>query len=412
MEVFLAIVAVLVVVGGGIAIAVHHQRQKYIASLTARGWTFIDRPDETAVCGLNCPPFGMGVNRRVDDQIVGHTSTGAAFQAFEYDASTHRRAGYIAAVRLPRSLPEFYLLPHTAPRPGVAGVVVTQQGTHHVVAKDPDYAHKVLAAIVGTLGRYPAPPDLSIDHDQLVAVGAPKEAEALAAYLEALSATARAIADAGALSSYLGPTPPPRLSLYERPDWEFRNRDDGMLAEVAYSGGGFDHTAEEVILSQHPQLPFVSLLHRWKTQRTETYTDGQGNTRTRTVTDHHSERLLEYHPRFSFPDFKVNRGLMGNKVTFEWHEFNEAFTVRCRSPRLASDIFHPRMMEYLMERRPPGFEVDERGAISISLKADDVASLMWGEDFLLGFFARVPNFVWENLGYQRPPVPPRQVSRG
>ena len=199
--------------------------------------------------------------------------------------------------------------------------------------------------------------------------------------------------------------------MYRSPHWEFRNRDDSLLNLVAVSGGGQNHRAEGCIISSHPTLPFIALTHHWETTRQVTTTDSEGRTTTRTETDHHSEEVVEFHPRFPFRPFKVNRGLMGDRVRFEWHDFNEAFTVRCRDPKFASDVFHQRQLEYLMERRPVPFEWEERGALSVSARVD-IGTLKVTESFLEGFFARVPNFVWQDLGVGIPPVRRASIAGG
>ncbi|MGD8215993.1 hypothetical protein [Aestuariimicrobium sp. Y1814] len=384
------------------------RRRAYIKSVTDRGWQFVDHPGLEVVHGYNCPPFGLGENRRVDDMIIGQSSSGLRFEAFEYDSSTYRGGGYLVSIPLPRSLPEFYHLPTKARANGSTGSIIHQDEAVTVVADNPDFGRAALSALGPTLGRFGAvPANLSVDHDRLVGLGAPKPAEELAAYVEALAAGAQALAGPS-LQQFSGPAKPPRLSIYRRPNWEFRNRDDSLLAHVRHSGGGSNHRAEGCIISSHPTLPFIALTHRWETTRTVTSTDAQGRTTTRTVTDHHEEEIVEFHPRFTFRPFKVNRGLMGNKVSFEWHEFNQAFTVRSPDPKFASDVFHPRQMEYMMQARPVPFEWDERGVIETGARVD-AGTLKHTEQFLEGFFARVPNFVWDGLGYQRPPV---AIERG
>lgn len=400
----IGVVLVVLVAAGIIALVVWYLRKRaYIASVTERGWQFIDRPSLEAVHGLNCPPFGLGEDRRVDDQIIGRTSSGVPFQALEYRSSTYRGAGYVVTVPLPRSMPEFYHLPTTAKGNGATGTVIHQDDAVTIVAADPPFGRAVSAVIAPTLGGFGGvTPNLSIDHDQLVGLGAPKPADQLAGYVEALAGTARALGSP-TLQGYPGPVKPPRLSVYRSPHWEFRNRDDSLLQLVECTGGGQNHRAEGCIISSHPTLPFIALTHRWETTRTVTSTDSEGRTTTRTVTDHHSEEIVEFHPRFAFRPFKVNRGLMGDRVRFEWHDFDQAFTVRCPDPKFASDVFHPRQLEYLMASRPVPFEWDERGAIQTSARVE-VGTLKVTEAFLEGFFARVPNFVWQDLGHARPPV--------
>lgn len=397
------VLGVLVVAGIIGLIVWYVRKQAYIKSVTERGWQFIDRPTEAAIYGLNCAPFGLGEKRSVDDQIVGTTASGAPFQALEYKSTTYKGGGYVVAVPLPRSMPEFYFLPTRDKGNGATGTVVHQDAASTVVAADPNYGRAVLSAIQPTLGHFGTTPvNLSIDHDQLVGLGAPKQVELLAGYLEALATTARALG-APTLQGYHGPAKPPRLSVYRSPHWEYRNRDDSLLNVVQRTGGGQNHRAEGCIISSHPTLPFIALTHRWETTRTVTSTDSEGRTTTRTETDHHSEEIVEFHPRFTFMPFKVNRGLMGDRVRFEWHDFNEAFTVRCPNPKFASDVFHPRQLEYLMARRPVPFEWDARGIIETGARVD-VGTLKVTEAFLEGFFARVPDFVWQDLGYATPPV--------
>lgn len=209
-----------------------------------------------------------------------------------------------------------------------------------------------------------------------------------------------------ALAGFTGPTPPAGLSFHDRPTWEYRDRDDAVLNRVEHDHGGQNHRTENVVLSHHPVLPFVALTHRWETTHSETTTDAYGKRRTETVTEPHVEKVVEFHPAFRFRAFKVNRGLMGDRVTFEWQAFNEAFTVRCATAKFASDVFHPRQMEYLMQERPLPFEVTREGTILVSCGVD-LDKLAFMQEFLLGFFARVPNFVWEGLGYPEPPIAPQ-----
>jgi hypothetical protein len=46
-----------------------------------------------------------------------------------------------------------------------------------------------------------------------------------------------------------------------------------------------------VIRGSNDGLPIEAFVHRWKTQRTETYSDSEGRSQTRTVTENHSEIL-------------------------------------------------------------------------------------------------------------------------
>jgi hypothetical protein len=66
-------------------------------------------------------------------------------------------------------------------------------------------------------------------------------------------------------------------------------RDDTLISNYGLTTAGGGHTTEKVIRGNNDGLPIEAFIHRWKTQRTETYTDSEGRTRTRTVTENHSE---------------------------------------------------------------------------------------------------------------------------
>ena len=404
MDPIVLVVLLLVLLAAGVGGLLWHRRVKYIATFTDRGWQFNTSPDIDSVYGLNCPPFGIGTNRKVDDQVVGTTSGGISFQSIEYSSSSVPERRY-AMVKLPRSLPELHVTPPQAPRAGVGdAIVLDQSATHTVATTDPEHGRALLDAIGPTLGRYPTQPNLTIDHDTLVAVDAPSDAESLAVLVDAMEATALALGASPAVHAISGPTPPPRLGLYGLPGFEFRNRDDSVLGQISHSEGGRNHRAEDIVLSDGGPLPFISCTHRWETQRTVTTRNSDGTTSTRTVTDHHTEHLLEYRTGFRFLPFKVNRGLIGDRVRFEWHDFNERFTVRCANPRFAHDVFHPRQLEYLMGTWAPPFELDQRGAIHVDVDARSLQQALRARDFLLGFFGRVPRFVWQDLGMAEPPL--------
>lgn len=401
------VIIVLLVIAGvaaAIAIPLYAKRQAYIKELTGRGWTFVNSPDVMVTAGLNLPPFGLGTTRKVDDQITGRASTGAFFQAFQYRTDNFTSGDdYVVCVKLSRSLPEFYAVPVNRPR---AGVRATQFAAAPltIVAQDGDYAAAVQPLVLAGLAGFPSTvaPDLSIDHDNLVALTVSKEPAELQQAIEALARIAAAL-DGPALAGFSGPTPNPELSWYDHPTWIYRPRDDSALGLVEHNGGGTNHRASEVTIAPDGPLPFIALRHDWQTSRTVTESDGNGGTRTRTVTDNHTEHLFEIHPVFRFADFKVNAGLIGNKRTFEWGEFNDRFTVRAPDARFASDLFHQRMMEFLMANNPPPFWY-ANGRLGISCN-HDLASFAQAVAFLTAFFSWVPDFLWDNLGVVPRPVP-------
>lgn len=379
----------------GIALIV--RRQLYVKSLRDKGWTFEGSPTLASTYGLNCPPFGLGYNRRIDDQISGTTATGVPFAVFEYGS-----LGYVATLALPRPLPELYVA--TAVRPGVVGMQ-KQLGRWLVTAQDPAWAEAAMGAIGGAVDALAAaghPVDLSVDGVRLVATGVPRKAQEMEAFLEAVAPVAQALASP-ALGRFQGSNPPAELSLYGHPDWVYRPQDDSWLGQVVHTGSGYGHEAKDVLLAENHGIRMIGLTHHWKTDRTVTSTDSNGHTTTRTVTDHHNEVVLEFHLPWHFGDLSVNWSGWGDRVRFESSDFDKAFKVRCAYPKFASDVFHPRQMEFMLKAQPLPFAI-ESGRVRFSSSVNDPAVFEHCGSFLITFFAGVPGFVWEDLGHAQPPI--------
>lgn len=386
------ILVVLAVVATVVIWAVY--RHRYVKSLTDRGWTFITSPSLTIGFGLNVPPFGVGFDRDIDDQITGNASDGTPFSAFEYRYRGWRSPGYVVTVGLPRPLPEGEVFRDDAPQLPL-GPATSRAG---VGAYSPD--PRLTDALLDAAAGLPGPWRITVDGDRLVLVGAGKAAEELHAAVEGLAAVRARLVASPAMS--LDAPPPPRmLSFHRFPSWRYNPRDDSALALVSHRSGGHSHRAVDVIRSDNDGLPFVRLRHEWKT--THTSTDSNGHTRTETR--NHSEELCEFRTTFPFHDLSVNWGLFGEVQKFEWAEFNRRFKVRALNARFASDVMHQRQMEWLMACDAPGFEI-ERGRIVVAdgggWAPADVAR---ASAFLRGFFARVPDFVWQGLGAWPRPIP-------
>ncbi len=396
MNTFWQVVLVIALIGAAIGVFFIVRRRRYINSLKALGWQFENSPSLASTYGLNAPPFGLGYGRTIDDLISGTTGQGAPFAVFEYG-----RLGYVATLSLPRPLPELYIAP--APRPGANGLQKTY-GAWTVTAKDPVWAEAAVSAIGSSVDAMAAghPVNLSVDGTRLVALGAPHDAEQLRSFLDALTPIAQQLAGPS-LSSFQGDQPPAELSLYEHPSWVYRPSDDRSLDEVVKSGGGYGHEGLDVVLAEHHGIRMIGLTHRWKTDRTESSTDANGNTTTRTVTDTHSEPILEFHLPWNFGDLSVNWAGWGDRVRFESTDFDRQFKVRCKYPKFASDVFHPRQLEFMLRAQPLPFAI-EGGRIRIGVGSNDPALMATSADFVIAFLAGVPAFVWEDLGHSQPPI--------
>ena len=114
------------------------------------------------------------------------------------------------------------------------------------------------------------------------------------------------------------------------------------------------------------------------------------------MTEDHSEIVTAVRMPFTFPLLSVGGGWGGKKVRFESEEFNKRFTVRTDDAKFASDVIHPRTMEFLMARQPPGFRI-QADVMRFSVDKHDTELIGFCADFAHEFFARVPSFVWKNL---------------
>lgn len=395
----------LVVVGVAVGVVLLVRRHRYVASLRERGWTFETAPRLEWVLDHHAPPFGLGLDRDVDEGISGTTRGGVPFRVFEYavKGGGPRSDARLASLRLPLTLPDLFVSAGP-PRPGVRLPALPLDPALQVHAADPAYARALLSpavlAAVGAFGRSGHRVDLSVDGAQLVAVGAPKDAEQLAAYLEALAAVVLAV-DAAALAPWSRPPEPPGFTFHGRPDWVLVGSDDTAISRFGLTTAGFGHTTEQVVRGENGGLPVEGLVHRWKTQRIETTTDSEGRSRTRTVTEHHEEAVAGVWLPFSFPQLSIDGGWGGERVRFESEEFNDRFKVRCADPRLAYDVIHPRTMEFLMAVRPPGIRI-EGNLLRFLVSSHDTETLGYCADFAHDFWARVPSFVWKNLGVTPP----------
>ena len=376
------------------------RRQRYVRALRERGWIFESRPALESVLDHHAPPFGLGFVRKVDESISGTTSTGVPFRVFEYQSSEGgpKFDDRIASVQLPLPLPDLFVSIDGV-RSGVRGVSVDIDPRFQVWAADANYARTALSAglldAIATFGQSGQRVDLSIDAQQLVAVGAPKDPDELQTYLERLAGIVQAF-DQSSLAPYTIAPPPAGFGFYGHPDWLLISRDDTLIAKYGLTTAGFGHTTEKVIRGYNDGLPIEAFVHRWKTERTETYTDSDGRTRTRTVTENHSEIVSAIMIPFSFPMLSVGGGWGGKKVKFESEEFNDRFTVRTDNPKFASDVIHPRTMELLMAQRPPDFRIDGE-VMRFSVDRHDTQLIGFCADFAHEFFSRVPSFVWKDL---------------
>ncbi|MEU4292862.1 hypothetical protein AB0E63_31955 [Kribbella sp. NPDC026596] len=411
--IFVLVVALLGVAGVTWGIVALVRRQQYIGSLRDRGWTFVNSPTFDAVARLGNPPFGIGFHRQPDDQITGLTSLGRPFQVIEY--KSEHWSGWVGMVSLSRRLPELWITGgETQPRYGVQATGVpspAQLGPGwQIGALDSSFAAAVvspqLCERLNALAAGQPGVNLSIDADQLVMLDPPrKEVELLGPWLEQLGSIA-AVIDAAPLDQWIQPEQPRRLTFYHHPEWYWIGVDDSLLQFTPVSRLGHDHRTSDVVRGRDGDGPsFVAFTHHWKTTRTETYTDSEGRSQTRTVVESHSEPILGFQLPIRMPPLQVARRGFGRGISFESQAFNDQFAVHAQDTKYAYDVIHPRQMEYLMANPPASFALTDDWAW-FSPGVHSQPAIAHNSLFLRGFLARVPRFVWRNLGLPDSPYPP------
>ena len=402
---------VLLAIGGGIGIFFAVKRHRYVKALRERGWVFDSRPPIEVANGLIVPPFGLGFRRGTDEHIVGRTRSGIDFQVFEYQAAGDAR---VVCMPLGMPLPELVATSPGQARQGVAAAHRSMlPGGGLLLTADPAFSDVFMSVASGPMSVFASrfPLNLAVDGDQLTQVGAPKDPDELEAYLEALAPIAAAVQAAGTqLAQFRQEPPQMRLGFYHRPSWYYLASDDGLLSVVAHTHGGMNHRTSDVVHGEFfPGSWFVAFVHHWQTQRTESYTDSNGNTRTRTVTENHSEVIHEVSLPFGSPDLEVTndsrwgRLFNGASIDFELAAFNDAFDVRSSVPKFAHDVLHPRQIEYLMGVGTMPFTLAD-GKVRVRPGQHSAEAIAFELDVLAGFFARWPAFVWQDLGVRTPPI--------
>lgn len=398
---FTVIAIVVAAILVALAVLLIVRRRRYVSDLRGRGWTFESSPVLESVLDHSAPPFGLGFTRAVDESISGTTSTGVAFHVFEY---TCRGGGppfdaRLASLRLPLALPPIFVSQHLV-RSGVNLASVQIDPAVEVRTDREDAARAFLSpsvkSAINDFGQATRGLDLSIDGDHLVSVGAPKNPEELASYLESLARVVTAL-DVDGLASFAVPPPLPRFGFFGRPDWVFVDRDDSLIAKYDLTTVGSHHRTERAIRGDNDGLPIEAFIHRWQTQRREAYIDSQGKPKTRTVTEQHEETVTAVWLPFPLPQLSINGGRGGQRVKFELEEFNQRFAVRTSQPKFAYDVIHPRTMEYLMRTDPPDLAIEGQ-VIRFTPARHDTLLIGQCADFAHEFLGRVPAFVWRDLG--------------
>jgi hypothetical protein len=89
--------------------------------------------------------------------------------------------------------------------------------------------------------------------------------------------------------------------------------------------------------------------------------------------------------------------VLGDDIDLESEEFNQAFTVSCPDRRFASDVLHPRMMEYLLQYRQLGWRFERDSMLVVAEGRRTPAQIEATIQVMDAITSLVPDFVWLRL---------------
>lgn len=394
------------------------RRQRGQGAIADRAWRYDSRPTLAQVQMLGNPPFDVGMTRAIADAIIGQTSNGFPFQSFVYmyTGGGGTFTDRVAMVNLPKPLPELYVHSRSIRRPRRTTVRLPEVTVDPsfarlfaVRAADPDYADVVLNPAVREQIRSWAatrPVDLSIDHQSLVALGAPKDQEKLTEFVGRLSAVATAMNPPGLQPHAIAPKDSGQ-EFYDQ-DWVQAGIDNGLIPHfngIWPFGIGSGHRTSQVVRGSTRQMPMVSFIYHWRTTHTETSNNGKKSATTG-ATDNHEQPVIALTMPVEMPTLIIGtEGLVDsdNDIDVESEAFNDVFHVSCSSRAFAHNVLQPTMLQFLLAARPDSF-LFHRNMLIIYPRIHDTEVILKSTDFLASFLRRIPSSVWKDLGTDPPPI--------
>lgn len=186
--------------------------------------------------------------------------------------------------------------------------------------------------------------------------------------------------------------------------WTYAENDQRYVDRFSGApfGLGHDRQANNVLSGSHDSRPFAAFDYRYST--TSTSTDAQGRTSTHTTVHRFSVVALEVGARL--PELSVvPEGFFGRligrltntDIEFESEQFNRAFTVHCEDRKFATDVIHPRMMEYLLTVPDLAWSFRDAALVTVSPGDHSLPLLDQTLGQVDGILDLVPEFVWKQV---------------
>jgi len=183
--------------------------------------------------------------------------------------------------------------------------------------------------------------------------------------------------------------------------WIHVERDDRWV--VAFDGApfglGHNRQARNVLRGTWSGRPFIAFDYVYYT--TETSTDAEGHTSHREQS--HSYGVVAVESGAPFPALEVTPegfftrmlGRLTNRdIELESEDFNRAFTVTCPDRKFASDVLHPRTMEFLLAHREAAFRFDRRHVLVVRPGQASILEIEARLSLADELLDQVPEFVW------------------
>ncbi|MFW6597005.1 hypothetical protein ACQBAU_06255 [Propionibacteriaceae bacterium Y2011] len=430
-----AIIVIMVVVlvlglaiGGlfiGLAIRKSIRQAKVREAISAYGWQTDPSPTLERVAGLALPPFDMGFGRWLSKAIIGTTSNGTSFQAFQYRHTVPPFNARIAMIALPKAFPELYVSTDRDRhrRIGVRADKVTLGPRWEPVleaAGDTDFANALLSPpVLDALAEWAVDSpagrgfDLSVDGANLVAVGAPTtdEPDELKVFVDRLAQVA-ALIDWEALARFAIEPKSPRLG-FRGTDWQWLPQSQGPVAQFAGIGPvgtGQNPTSNDIVTGTHRGIGFTGFQYQWQTTRTyTTHVNNMTQVHTQTITHH--QPVLALRLPAPVPTLTIARGKqpyalrVGPVQPTPFPAFDAMFDVWSSHPQFLADVLTEQLASWFLHWKPS--LVIMTGSTVITFPAEHTPPTLWASlDFVCAFCDQIPERVWQTVGSPRPGLRP------
>lgn len=186
--------------------------------------------------------------------------------------------------------------------------------------------------------------------------------------------------------------------------WSYTERDDRW--NDTFTGSPFDQghnrQSSNILRGDYDGRGFVAFDFAYHT--TETSTDSNGHTSSRE--ESHRYGVVALDVGATFPALQVSPEgmfsrlvgrLTNHDIELESEEFNRAFTVTCPDRKFASDVLHPRMMEFLLGHRDSSFRFDRTWILSVERGRTEIEQVVPRLALIDTVADNVPEFVWREV---------------